>query len=152
MPATSRRRLFHSIASSPGGTAGRLLAPPALERAHARMQALAPQARAEIQKAIAVIAAEAEVEQSIDAVLSLAHDIHSLAAGFGSAGPGVVAGEIRSYILNRPPSLQPDWSLLRLLAALLSRAFDSPDEAPVDVVSDQARALVSWALARAPIA
>lgn len=146
--AERRRSLFRMIASAPGGAARRMLDPAALRRAQARVAALAPEVHAEMREAIAAIVAEADAGHSAETILNRAHAVHGLAGCFGLEGPGVVAGEIREYILGLEGSLKPDWALLRLMAALLSRSFERPGDAPSQTIADQARALVAWALAR----
>lgn len=125
-----REDLFRRIASGRGGATAILLNPRLVAEAQLKLEELKPMVVAEMQGAIERIRDFAASEASVDRIFAEAHDVRGLAGSYGFAGSGVVAGAIRTYGENRPGDFTPDWPLLRLLAQMLGRTFESPDATP----------------------
>ncbi len=125
-----------------------MLEPERLQRAQARLDAMAPQALADMQEAIDRILLETEVKGSLEVIFKAAHDVRGLAGSFGLSGLGAIAGEIRTYGLGVNPGFEPDWRLLASLARILGRALSRPDELPEEVIVAECRKAVSEAMKR----
>jgi hypothetical protein len=63
-------------------------------------------------------------------------------------GVGLVAGAIRTYGDNGFGGIQPDWVLIQLLSKMLARAFEHPDEVPVETLHAICRQAVIRAMSR----
>ena len=148
MPAKRRQKLFREISGGRGGAKAFLLEPERLQRAQARLDAMAPRALADMREAIDRVLLEAESKGSLDAIFKAAHDVRGLAGTFGLAGLGAIAGEIRTYGQGRGPDFEPDWPLLVSLARILSRALSRPGELPEAMIAAECHEAVSNAMKR----
>jgi hypothetical protein len=140
--AAQRAEAFLEIASRPGGASGSLLAPAALSRADAAFGRLSRAVVDELEALSRKMIELAEREEAQDQIFAMAHHVRGLAGAGNRQAAGGVAGAIRAYGQNADPGFHPDWTLLRLLGAMLLHAIVSPAGVDVAVLERTCRSAV----------
>jgi hypothetical protein len=140
--AAKRAEAFHEIANRPGGARGRLLAPAVLSQADAAFGSLGGAVLDEIEDLCRRIIALADAEKSPEEIFAIAHHVRGLAGSGDRRAAGSVAGAIRAYGHDAEAAFRPDWTLLRLLGAMLLHAIVSPDGVDVAILDQTCRSAV----------
>jgi len=140
--ARKRAQVFREIANRPGGARGRLLAPSVLGKANAAFGSLGGAVLDEIEGLCRKLIALAEAEKNAGEIFAIAHHVRGLAGAGDRGAAGSVAGAIRAYGHRADEDFQPDWTLLRLLGAMLLHAIVSPDGVDIAVLDQTCRSAV----------
>ena len=138
------RRQASRLALKVGGSAGALVTPEILQRAHDRLQQRAPAAFAEIEQRLDEMSLLAAAPSHEDArrIFQHAHEIRGVCGTFGRASVGDVADALCIYLDDLPPDAAPSADLVRMLVNAMRLVVNEPMGARISEIVSVSRVAV----------